>query len=49
MGIQNIRPTRRGFLAGTGLVIGLTLVGRQARAGADPGRARRTPPVRMPI
>lgn len=32
MGIQTIRPTRRAFLAGTGLVIGLTLVGRQAGA-----------------
>lgn len=32
MGIQTIRPTRRAFLAGTGLVIGLTLAGRQAGA-----------------
>ena len=32
MGIQTIRPTRRSFLAGTGLVIGMTLVGRQAGA-----------------
>ncbi|NDW03999.1 xanthine dehydrogenase family protein molybdopterin-binding subunit [Jiella pacifica] len=33
MGIETIRPSRRAFLAGTGLVIGMTLVGRQA--GAD--------------
>ena len=32
MGIETIRPSRRAFLAGTGLVIGLTLVGRQAGA-----------------
>ena len=34
MGIQNIRATRRGFLAGTGLVIGVALAGRNALAGA---------------
>ncbi|MEX6508342.1 molybdopterin cofactor-binding domain-containing protein [Jiella sp. M17.18] len=32
MGIQAINTTRRGFLAGTGLVIGVALAGRHARA-----------------
>ncbi|TFF19077.1 xanthine dehydrogenase family protein molybdopterin-binding subunit [Jiella endophytica] len=43
MGIQNIRPTRRAFLAGSGLVIGLTLVGRQAGAALLKGAPQDAP------
>ncbi|MBP0616694.1 xanthine dehydrogenase family protein molybdopterin-binding subunit [Jiella mangrovi] len=43
MGIETIRPTRRGFLAGTGLVVGLTLVGRQAGAALIKGVAEGAP------
>jgi len=34
MGIQNIRPTRRSFLAGSGLVIGVALAGKSRAASA---------------
>ncbi|MBO0903891.1 xanthine dehydrogenase family protein molybdopterin-binding subunit [Jiella sonneratiae] len=43
MGIQNLRPTRRAFLAGGGLVIGMTLVGRGARAALIKGAPQGAP------